>query len=179
MDPHALGETLRSQTWLDSLEERAHSAVSSALEHLPDGVEPTLHGEFMGHPVHPAAVTLPIGALGSTVVLDTVAGATGNAALDTGADATLAIGLLSALPASALGWADWARIEDRGTRRLGLIHATTNVIGLAAFAGSWVARRKGNRKLGRKLAVFGMAVMTGGAYLGGKLAYEYRVGVKD
>jgi nitrite reductase/ring-hydroxylating ferredoxin subunit/uncharacterized membrane protein len=135
-----------------------------------------LNGTWLGEPLHVVLTDLPIGAWTAAMffdVLDRIADRQGFAMA---ADASIGVGLAGAGGAALTGITDWSDI-DPPARRLGLIHGLMNVGGTALFALSLLLRRKKHRKSGRAVSVFGFAVMSYAAHLGGKLVYEYRVGV--
>jgi len=83
--------------WLDTVARSLHTALAPVLG--PAGnkqVKDALYGTWLGHPLHPALVSLPLGFWTSTAVLDL----TGK---ERGADLTLQLGLLSAVGAIASG----------------------------------------------------------------------------
>jgi hypothetical protein len=47
------------------------------------------------------------------------------------------------------------------------------------MTGSFIARRSGNRGLGRALSTIGMGALMVGGYLGGHLTYANGVGVEE
>jgi nitrite reductase/ring-hydroxylating ferredoxin subunit len=59
--------------------------------------------------------------------------------------------------------------KDR--RRVGLVHAATNVVAVGLYAASLVARLRGRTARGKALGFAGLTVAGAGAYLGGHLAY--------
>lgn len=124
-----------------------------------------LHGVPLGHPVHPALVQVPIGAWTSAAILDLIRGQRRPATV------LVAVGTASAVPAIAAGWNDWAE-QAPEQRRVGLVHATANAVGLALYAASLGARLRGRHNTGRALGYLGLAAVSGGAYLGGHLAYK-------
>src|SRR5207249_5088649 len=126
-------------------------------------VKDFLNGTWLGHPLHPALSDAPIGAWLTGALLDLVGA-------ERGADAALTLGTLAALPTAAAGLADW-HDQSGPPRRTGVVHALLNSAGLACFVGSLIARRSGNRALGVGLSTTGLALATGGAYLGGELVY--------
>lgn len=69
------------------------------------------------------------------------------------------------------GLNDWAALS-RDQRRVGLVHATTNGVGVALYVGSLAARLSGQHRLGRTLGYLGLTAASTGAYLGGHLAYK-------
>src|SRR5215218_3920252 len=81
-----------------------------------------------GHPFHPILVTVPIGAWVSSVVLDLASHVVDDgAALATGARWLVAIGVLGALAAAAVGFLDFLLIPT-GTpaHRTALVHTGLN-----------------------------------------------------
>ena len=140
----------------------------------PEGssVNEALSGTASGHPLHPPLTDVVVGAWTSAVALDWLGGERGRPA----ADGLVALGVLAALPTAAAGLNDWATL-DGPTRRLGLVHATTNVAATGLFATSWVARKRGRRFLGKSLALAGYGTVSLGAFLGGHLSFRRGVGV--
>jgi len=129
-----------------------------------------LSGRWLGHPLHPAAMLVPAGTLLSATMLD----ATGDPALRPAARRLIGIGLLSAVPTAAAGWSDW--LDTQGAeRRVGLVHATCNIVGIVSYAASWRQRRQGGNGIAAGLA--GAAALGAGGWLGGHLAYALGVGV--
>ncbi|CAA9345696.1 MAG: Ferredoxin, 2Fe-2S, partial [uncultured Frankineae bacterium] len=139
---------------------------------LPRGrFKDLLHGTWLGHPVHPLAVALPIGLWSGALLLDLTGGDRASARRLVGA------GVLAAVPTAASGWADWSELGvAKRPKRVGLVHAGANALTIFAFAGSWLARRDDDAA-GRGLALAGAAGLTVGGYLGGHLAYSQAVGV--
>ncbi|MFB7909853.1 Rieske 2Fe-2S domain-containing protein [Kitasatospora sp. NPDC056076] len=144
--------------------------LADAVEALPLGpYRDALRGVWLGHPLHPGLVQLPIGCWTSAGLLDFTPGA------QRSADALVAIGLLTAAPTALSGWVDWARL-DPPRRRTGLVHALANTTGVLLYAGSLAARCRGRRARGRLLGLAGLAAISGGGVLGGHLAYAQAAG---
>ena len=137
-----------------------------------------LHGNtWNGHPLHPVVVTLPVGAWVTSAWLDARSAATGDPHDEHGADVALRVGIAGAALAAATGLAQY--VDTRGAaRRETTVHAALNTVALAAYLGSWAARRADRRPLGRKLAALGMAVTGVSGYLGGDISYRHGVGVR-
>lgn len=86
----------------------------------------------------------------------------------------IGLGLLTAPAAALAGWSDW--LDTAGAeRRVGLVHAASNIVGLASYAVSWRQRRRGGSGLAASLA--GATALGVGGWLGGHLAYALGVGV--
>lgn len=164
-----LGDDAERFTALDNVGSRIHTQAQRALRAGP--VKDLLTGSWLGHPVHPAVVGLPIGALAGASVLDALSGAT-----DRSADRMLAFGLASAVPAAASGMADWTDTEG-AEQRVGVLHAAANTGALVLYGASLVARAQGHRRLGAVLALGGAGALAVGGDLGGHLAYALGVGV--
>jgi nitrite reductase/ring-hydroxylating ferredoxin subunit/uncharacterized membrane protein len=159
---------------IDSLDQVAGLVAKAVKRVAPDGspVNEVLSGTDLGHPLHPPLTDVVIGAWTSAVVLDWLGGKRGGPA----ADGLVALGVLSALPTAAAGLNDWATL-DGPSRRLGLVHGTTNVVATGLFGASWLARKAGHRFFGRLLALAGYGTVSLGAFLGGHLSFRRGVGV--
>ncbi|PGH44021.1 Ferredoxin subunit of nitrite reductase or a ring-hydroxylating dioxygenase [Micromonospora sediminicola] len=154
---------LEQASGLDRVGDRLQRAVQGTLR--SQRVRDALHGVWLGHPLHPAMVQVPVGAWISAAVVDLLPGQR------RAATALVGLGTVSALPAAVAGWNDWASLS-RDQRRVGLVHAGANILGLTLYAGSLAARLNGRHGLGRALAYLGLSAASGGAYLGGHLAYK-------
>jgi len=147
---------------LDPVSEKLQQVVTTAVR--PRRLRDLLHGTWLGHPLHPVLVQLPVGAFVSAALLDLLPGHR------RAATTLIAAGLAGAPPAAAAGWLDWSEMtKDR--RRVGLVHATANVVALGLYAGSLTARLRGRTARGKALGFAGLSVAGLGAYLGGHLAY--------
>jgi len=153
---------------LDGVSDKLQGAVQAIVR--PPGLRDLLHGVWLGHPLHPALVQLPVGAFVSAAVLDVVPG--GRRAATT----MITVGVASAPVAMAAGLLDWSEMT-RDRRRVGLIHATAITVALGFYAASAAARFSGRR--GRALAFAGFSVAGAGAYLGGHLSYAQGGGMNQ
>ncbi|MEU9048560.1 MULTISPECIES: Rieske (2Fe-2S) protein [unclassified Kitasatospora] len=144
--------------------------LADAAEALPLGpYRDALHGVWLGHPLHPALVQLPLGCWTSAALLDFTPGG------HRSAGTLVAAGLLAAGPAALAGWVDWARL-DPPRRRTGLVHALSNTTGVLLYAGSLLARCRGHRVRGRALGLAGLSAVSAGAALGAHLSYRQAAG---
>lgn len=128
-----------------------------------------LHGRWLGHPLHPVLVQVPVGAWISAAVLDTTPGGSRAAGL------LVAVGLAGAVPAAVAGLVDWAELE-RPQARVGLLHATLNVGAVACYTASFAARVTGHGLRGRAYALAGLCTVGAAAAAGGHLAYRQAAG---
>src|SRR3954452_20528694 len=141
----------------------------------PAKINEALSGTWLGHPVHPLLIVLPMGSWISGVTLDWLRGKDS----PTAADLLLGAGVATAIPTVATGYADWADTEpaiDR-VRRIGLVHAALNATAAGLFSASLGARAGGARGKGKLLALAGLGAIGAGGYLGGHLTYAEGVGV--
>ncbi len=140
-----------------------------------------------GHPFHPILVTVPIGAWIASLVFDI-----GSHVVDDpdflarGALWLIAIGVIGALVAAAVGALDLLTIPTRTTAfRTGLLHMGLNLAVLVAFVVGFFWRYDGGGPYGATaagplvLSIIALLVLGGSGWLGGKLAYHYGVRVAD
>jgi hypothetical protein len=140
----------------------------------PGAAEDALTGAWLGHALHPLLTDIPLGTWLSASLLDLVGGKAARPA----ARRLIGIGVLNALPTAASGLAEWLQ-ADQPTRRVGVVHAQANTVGLLLYGASYRARRKGRHLRGVALGMAGgMAAMAGG-YLGGHLSLARKAGYRD
>jgi nitrite reductase/ring-hydroxylating ferredoxin subunit/uncharacterized membrane protein len=170
---------IEKQGWLDPIGDvlqKTISTVFSSTGRTGQKIENALHGTWLGHPLHPALVHVPLGAWTTAFVLDIGESTTGNKKLGRAADAAITIGLAGAVGAAITGLTDWHKIDGK-PRRLGLTHGLLNIAATTLHASSLVARRRKNRSAGRVLSGLGFAFAAVSGYLGGDLVYSERIGV--
>ncbi|MFC8706665.1 Rieske 2Fe-2S domain-containing protein [Streptomyces anulatus] len=159
-------DRLEHATALDGLAGRLRSVVRA----VPlGGGRDVLHGRWLGHPVHPLMVQVPIGTWFSAALLDILPGQRRSAC------ALIGVGLAAALPAAVAGWTDWAELERR-QMRVGLVHAAANATGVGLYAASLVARARKRSVLGKTLGFAGLTAVGLGGAIGGHLAYRQAAG---
>lgn len=158
---------LENASWMDPVINRMRDAVDAVIR--PQGLRDVLHGVPIGHPLHPVAVQVPIGAWISAAVLDLVPGHERSARLLVGT------GVVSVLPAVLSGYTDWSRLHEQHLR-VGLVHATANVVATSCYVASWVDRRGGRQSRGKVLGLAGLGAVLLGGVLGGHLAYRQASG---
>lgn len=135
----------------------------------PGPVKDVLHGVPTGHPLHPLAVQVPIGAWTSAVLLDFVPGA------DKASRVLIAAGLVSAGPAVISGLADWLELHPQ-QQRVGLVHAAANTTGTFLFATSLILRSSKHKRAGTIASAAALAIVAAGGTLGGQMAYRQAAG---
>ncbi|RFU23209.1 Rieske (2Fe-2S) protein [Geodermatophilus marinus] len=150
----------------DKAIEPARKAVQAA---LPQGFKDLLHGTWLGHPVHPVVVQVPVGSWLSAGLLDAIP------PMRPAATLLIGTGVAASVPAALTGAADWSE-QGAGVRRLGALHALTNTVALGLYVGSLAARRQGRGGLGRALSYAGLGVATASAAIGGHMSYAQSSG---
>ena len=149
-------------------------------------VSAALAGPY-GHPFHPIAVTVPIGAWVASLIFDVGShGVADPAMLAVGSRWLIGIGVAGALVAAMIGLLDLFAIPT-GTPafRLGLVHMTLNLIVTASYAGEFAWRQASAATPGPvsvTVVVWSaatLAVLAVAGFLGGKLAFRYGVRVAD
>jgi nitrite reductase/ring-hydroxylating ferredoxin subunit len=161
-------ERVADVTAFDKAIEPARRAVNAALR--PQAFKDLLHGTWLGHPLHPVLVQVPVGSWTSAGLLDAIP------PLRPAATVLIGAGVAVAVPAALSGAADWSE-QDVGVRRLGALHAVANTAALSLYVGSLVARGKGRGTLGRVLSYAGLGIATGSAAIGGHMSYAQSSGV--
>lgn len=161
-------EHIEQADQLDPVSDRLQRAVLSVLR--PQWLRDLLHGVWLGHPLHPVMVQVPVGAWISAAVLDAVPGQ------ERAATTLIATGAIAAVPTAMAGANDWASMSVE-QRRVGLLHAASNTTALALYTGSLIARLRGRHGLGKVLGYTALGVAGAGAYLGGHLSYRQGGGV--
>ncbi len=137
---------------------------------LSGGLGNILRGSWLGHPLHPVLVTVPIGAWTSVPVFDL----TGQ---PVAAQRLTAVGLAAAIPAATAGLAEYTTL-DTAQRRVALVHAASNSVAMTALVGSMAARSRGLTGRAIALTIAGLGVTAISGALGGHLTYVQAAGVQ-
>ncbi len=139
-------------------------------------LQDALHGVWLGHPLHPALVTVPVGAWSAALVLDGL-DATGRGGPGTGpaARVVVGVGVAGAVASAASGLTDWQHSHD-GARRVGLVHGGLNSAALGLYAWSFADRGRGRAGRARLTAAAGFVLTLASSYLGGALSYRHGLG---
>ena len=158
--------------WLDKAAESLRRVVAPVVgESSPRAIKDLLVGTWLGHPLHPAMVQLPLGCWTSALALDL-------AGEESASDLLVGIGLASSAGAMVTGAAQWYdAANDTRPRRLGALHAVVNTAGAVLYGASFIARKTGNRSAGVALSTAGLAFVHVGAQIGGDLTYDLGLGV--
>ena len=152
---------------LDKIAAPARDLVSRVL--TDRRVADVLHGVPIGHPLHPVLAQLTFGSFLSAGMLDVLP------RTRRPATALIGIGLLSAAPTAAAGWADYAQAHEE-QQRVGVVHAAANITMLTGYVASLAARARGRSFRGALWGWAALAVGSAAAALGGHLSYHQSLG---
>lgn len=127
-----IAAAMEGAAFIDPVAEKLRAAAARI---VPEGpVKDTLAGRFLGHPLHAALVSGPIGFLAGATLLDLIGRDDSRAA----SRRLIGAGLVAAAPTAAAGLADWT--DTAGPeRRVGLVHAAINTAALGLYAWSWLS----------------------------------------
>ncbi|HYX19335.1 MAG TPA: DUF2231 domain-containing protein [Thermoanaerobaculia bacterium] len=139
------------------------------------------------HPIHPALVPIPIGAFFLALVGDVMhAAAPADPFWYDLAFAAIGIGLIAAVVAAVFGAIDYLGVKmDTATFRLATFHAALNSAALILYAVTFMLRRNRIAEAGPRwpaamaLELLAFVVLGVSGWIGGKLAFERRVGVVE
>lgn len=170
---------LSEQPWLDRPAKVLQKGIKSAYEAggTPgQTLKNFLHGVWLGHPLHPVLTDVPVGAWTAALTLDALEVTTRRRGFGAAADVGVGLGVVSALAAAVAGLTDYQHLSGK-PRRVGLVHAVSNVLATGLFGASWWMRRRGKRAAGRQFGLLGYLLAMVGGYLGGHLVFAQRIGV--
>jgi uncharacterized membrane protein len=153
---------------LDPSADRASRLAGRLIGH--GRVARALRGSWLGHPVHPLLITVPIGSWMTSAVFDVVFKDV------VAARRLVAVGLLATPPTVLAGWADFSLL-DRRQQRVGLVHAASNAFGVTMFLLSYRAYRRQRDRAARAYTLIGLTAIGLGGALGGHLSYAQGAGV--
>jgi len=164
---------------------RAPTVIGGSVEPVRQAKWPAsrLAGGY-GHPLHPAAVAIPIGCWTASLVFDLASRFVSDGAfLTRGSRWLIALGVLGALAAAMLGFLDFFAIPP-GTRafRTATVHMSLNLAVTTSYTISYLLRHGATPRVSWgliALSLVNLAALTMSGYLGGKLAYRYGVRVAD
>src|SRR5215203_6076305 len=162
----------KGMPWLDDVAATMEQAFDSVIGlDAPRGPRDFLYVTWLGHSLHAAVITVPVGSWSAAMVFDLMGE-------ERAADLSLGLGLMGAAGAAVTGAAQWQdATNEEAPRRLGVLHALLNVAATSLMAGSWLLRQQGRRGSGVTLSTLGLGVNLASAWLGGELAYELGIGV--
>jgi len=144
-----------------------------------------LKGKWLGHPLHPILVHVPMAMWPSALIFDLLSRwqIGGNAMVRLSFYAII-FGLAASLLAVPAGVVDWTGIKkEKPAWKIGLYHLVLNIIAAALFAINLGVRVQDFRNVTivatapLALSILGTAILIVSAYLGGRMTYEYGISV--
>lgn len=166
--------------WLDNVAEPVQQTVTKLFS-TPVGrkVKDVLNGTPFRHRLHPAMIILPLGGWTMAAmfdVMDRMASPGDKPAFRKAADASIAFGIVTALPTAKSGIADWVDLYDH-RRRVGMAHALLNVTALTLYTSSMAIRKMStdSRGTAQVLSGLGFGFLMMGGSVGGELVYTLGV----
>ena len=176
---HINGKLIASMSWLDKLSTPLQKWIAKLYgqRHQPSyRIKDILNGVWLGHPLHPALVTVPLGAWTSTLLLDLVWLSNEDEGVARGADMTMWLGLAGAGASAVTGATNWVD-TDGPEQRTGMLHALLNSGATVLNLASALMRLTGQRRSAITLSTTAYAIALYSAYLGGELSYSTAIGV--
>jgi uncharacterized membrane protein len=149
-------------------------------------LEKALQGDaWLGHPVHPTLVSLPIGIWMFGVLMDGLATVTRNKCLQEAADDAVTAGLVGAGVSAATGLGEFLRVpRTEYVQKVALTHAVINVSAVTIYSVNAIVRN-GRRAAGRPggfipklLSLVGMGLIGYSGWLGGNLVFRHGTSVR-
>jgi nitrite reductase/ring-hydroxylating ferredoxin subunit/uncharacterized membrane protein len=175
----AVEESMEKLTPVTALGEmvsrRVHDAVMAGGEPTRR-IADTLHGTWLGHPLHPVLTDITIGAWVLGATFDLLGEATDDDLSRRMADRLTLIGTVSAAPTAVTGLIDYST-APKPSITPGTLHALLNYVGVGMYAMSLWDRSRGRRGRGVLWSSLALGVASASAWLGGHLVYRHRVGV--
>jgi nitrite reductase/ring-hydroxylating ferredoxin subunit/uncharacterized membrane protein len=164
--------------WLDRVAEPLQAATQAVFGAgtATQKAKDWLNGTPIRHRLHPALITVPLGAWTAAALLDTLDAFDEDGRWSDSADLLVGVGIVGALPTAATGLADWVDLYDH-QRRVGVAHALLNSAALGLYVGSLALRLSGRRGAARTVAWLGFGIVGMGGMLGGELVYTLGVNV--
>lgn len=140
-------------------------------------------GKWLGHPLHPLLVHLPIGFFFLSFVFDVLSYATDLPEAVPAAFFTIVLGVIFALIASLPGFVDYSDIRrDAPAKKKARLHMILNLVVVALYGASALLRFRDLDSVGTPLlplilALMAIVLLSYSGYVGGELVYDEGVGV--
>ncbi len=165
--------------WLDKLSNPLQSWVHKLYGQPGSPAYKTkdaLNGTWLGHPLHPVLVGVPIGAWMGTLILDAAWLNEQDEGVAHGSDLLMWTGLVGAVGSAVTGLTNWVD-TDGPERRTGMLHALLNGGATVLNVASALLRLTGWRRTAIACSTTAYAIVFCSAYIGGDLAYSLGIGV--
>ncbi len=157
--------------------DRPAAAIAGAVNAIYRAARPLqglLNGTWLGHPLHPLATDVVVGAWSLVLVFDLVGLVIPGAGLASAAAIALWIGVLAGLVSALSGANDWK--DTFGLeQRVGFVHGLLMFIVTLLYVASGIVRLAGpiDSAPARLLGIVGIVGLVAGGYLGGEMAFGF------
>jgi nitrite reductase/ring-hydroxylating ferredoxin subunit/uncharacterized membrane protein len=178
---HRIADMVDRQTWLDRAADplkKGIKAVFRAGGGPGRAVKDFLHGTWLGHPLHPVLVSIPIGAWTVALVFDVIDAVRGTSVFSTASDGAIVVGICGAVAAAITGLTDFQH-TGRSAMRVAFAHGMINLGATGLYVVALVLRLEEMRGPGRALSWIGYGLIALAGFLGGHLSYAMRIGVNQ
>ncbi|HEY4032558.1 MAG TPA: DUF2231 domain-containing protein [Ktedonobacteraceae bacterium] len=176
---HWNGKLIERLSWLDKLATPLQNWLSRIYgqPNQPSyRVKDMLNGVWLGHPLHPALIDIPIGAWTASIILDLAWLSEQEDGIARGSDLLMWTGLIGATASAVTGVTNWVD-TDGPELRTGMWHALLNGSATVLNLTSALLRLTKRRRPAIALASMAYALTIYSAYIGGELAYSSAIGV--
>jgi nitrite reductase/ring-hydroxylating ferredoxin subunit/uncharacterized membrane protein len=166
-------ETFKSSA--ESVSRGIHSAVLKGGKPARQ-VADLLHGTWLGHPLHPALTDFVVGAFAFGSLFNLMGNGDRDNLTTRMARRLIKAGAISAVPTALSGMADFSTITKRSVAT-GALHGILNSTALVLYLLSLRGNGGNGRSTSRIYSTLGFGTLFFSAWLGGKMTYQYGVGV--
>lgn len=136
---------------------------------------------LLGHPIHALSIVLPLGALSMSVILDVLNVIDERQIWKDSAYVLIGLGVICGLLVAIPGLIDWLSIPaSHEAKSIGLLHLSSNVLGLILFSVSWLLRYDQPDSWSTLAFLFslgGITALSVGGWLGGEMVYRHGIGM--
>lgn len=165
---------VKRMPWLDKLAMPLQNWVSKCYGSPKEPVykvKDALNGVWLGHPLHPALVYIPLGAWTSSLILDLAWLSRQEDGIAWSSDLLMWTGLGGGTASAITGVTNWVD-TDKPELRAGMLHALLNGSAMVLNLTSALLRLAGQRRTAIGLSTMAYALTIYSAYIGGELAYS-------
>jgi nitrite reductase/ring-hydroxylating ferredoxin subunit/uncharacterized membrane protein len=176
---HVSAKMIASMPWLDTVSAAVKDVVAKSFGKPGTPtykVKDFLAGVWFGHPVHPALVTVPLGAWTSSLVLNLTWLTDEDEGVARSADLLMWLGLLGAVGSAATGISNWVDIDGQ-EQRAGMLHALLNSGALVLNLTSALLCMADRRRTALAFSGSAYALTFYSAFVGGDISYSNAIGV--
>jgi nitrite reductase/ring-hydroxylating ferredoxin subunit/uncharacterized membrane protein len=153
---------------------KATAGAVNAFYRVARPLQGFFNGQWIGHPLHPLATDVAIGAWTVVLVFDLIGFAQPGAGLASAATVALWLGVLAAIGSLLSGVTDWKDTSGL-ERRVGFVHGLLMLLVSLLYVASGILRLVGpvDGTPALIIAIVGFFVLVVGGFLGGEMAFGF------